>query len=188
MKRHTDDTTIAPDIRSYSRLALSAFLYMSVVVALPAAGKFSLQLPLGLRPDSFHVPADNPLTQEKIDLGRLLFFFDVRLSADNSLACATCHAPEKAFTDNSRVSTGIDGRQGSRNAPTIINRIAGLEQFHDGRAATLEQQAKGPIINPLEMDMRPPGAGVEIEQAELQDIAGFLIRQKSRSSPRILMR
>jgi hypothetical protein len=97
-------------------LALSALLYVSIVVALPAVRAdqneqgFSLQLPLGLNPDSFHIPEDNPPTRDKIDLGRLLFF-DARLSANDSVACATCHAPEQAFTDGNRVSTGIYGGQ-----------------------------------------------------------------------------
>ena len=118
----------------------------------PVFYEFSPQLPFGLKPDSIYIPEDNPLTQDKIDLGWLLFF-DARLSADDSVACATCHSPEKAFTDNSQVSTGINGRQGTRNAPTVINRIAGSEQFRDGRAATLEEQAKDPLISPLEMGM-----------------------------------
>ena len=119
---------------------------------IPISGGISLQLPLGIKPDSFYIPEDNPLTPKKVELGRLLFF-DVRLSANDSVACATCHAPEKTFTDNSRVSTGINGGQGTRNAPTVINRIAGSEQFRDGRAATLEEQAKSPLINALEMGM-----------------------------------
>ena len=112
----------------------------------------SLNLPLGLTPQRFRIPASNPLTEAKIELGRLLFF-DTRLSADDSVACVTCHSPERAFSDNSRVSTGINARQGTRNAPSLINRIGGSEQFRDGRAATLEEQAKDPLVNPLELGM-----------------------------------
>ena len=136
----------------------------------PVSNGFSLQLPSGLSSDSFYIPEDNPLTQDKIDLGRLLFF-DVRLSADDSVACAACHAPEKAFTDNSRVSTGINGGQGTRNAPTVINRIAGSEQFRDGRAATLEEQAKGPLISPLEMGMPDHEAVMK----KVKGIAGYRV-------------
>jgi len=95
--------------------------------------------------------ADNPYSPAKVELGRLLYF-DKRLSADNSVSCATCHAPEKGFTDGAPVSTGIRGQKGGRSAPTVINRAYSLAQFWDGRAPTLEDQAKGPIANPLEMD------------------------------------
>ena len=134
------------------------------------SSEFWLQLPLGLKPDSFRIPKDNPLTDDKIDLGRLLFF-DARLSANDSVACVTCHVPEKAFTDNSRVSTGINGRQGTRNAPTVINRIAGSEQFRDGRAATLEEQAKGPLISPIEMGMPDYEAVIN----KVKNIAGYRV-------------
>ena len=136
----------------------------------PLAGGYSLQLPLGLSPDRFRIPEDNPLSQDKIDLGRLLFF-DARLSANDSVACATCHARSKAFTDNSRVSTGIYGGQGTRNAPTVINRIAGSEQFRDGRAATLEEQAQGPLISPLEMGMADHDAVIK----KIGNIAGYRV-------------
>jgi cytochrome c peroxidase len=104
---------------------------------------------LGLIPIPW--PADNPYSPAKVELGRLLYF-DKRLSADNSVSCATCHAPEKGFTDGAPVSTGIRGQKGGRSAPTVINRAYSLAQFWDGRAPTLEDQAKGPIANPLEMD------------------------------------
>ncbi len=95
-------------------------------------------------------PSDNPYSPEKVELGRILFF-DKRLSVDNTVACATCHSPEHAFTDGQPVSTGIRGQHGGRSAPTVINRGYSLAQFWDGRAPTLEEQAKGPIANSLEM-------------------------------------
>src|SRR5207302_2683064 len=107
--------------------------------------------PLGLdlyRP----VPEENPLTHEKIALGRRLFF-DKRLSRDRTLACATCHDPKRAFTDGKPVAVGIEGRTGTRNVPTLINRVYGKSFFFDGRAASLEQQAIEPILNPLEMNL-----------------------------------
>ena len=130
--------------------------------------RLSQQLPLGLTRDGIHIPADNPLTPEKVELGRLLFF-DVRLSADDSVACATCHSPEKAFADNSRVSTGIYGRHGTRNTPAVINRVGDAEQFRDGRAATLEEQAKVPLINPSELGMPSHDAVVE----KVKGISGY---------------
>jgi cytochrome c peroxidase len=104
--------------------------------------------PLGLMPIIW--PADNPYTPEKVELGRLLYF-DPRLSADGSVSCASCHSPKFAFTDGAAVSTGIKGQKGGRSAPTVINRAYSLAQFWDGRAATLEEQAKGPMANPIEM-------------------------------------
>ena len=130
--------------------------------------RLSQQLPLGLTRDGIHIPADNPLTPEKVELGRLLFF-DVRLSADDSVACANCHSPEKAFADDSRVSTGINGRAGTRNTPAVINRVGNAEQFRDGRAATLEEQAKVPLINPSELGMSSYDAVVE----KVKGISGY---------------
>jgi cytochrome c peroxidase len=106
------------------------------------------KVPLGLVPIFW--PKENPYTPEKAELGWLLYF-DKRLSADNTLACAGCHAPHFAFTDGQRFSKGIRGQVGGRSAPTVINRAYSLEQFWDGRAKTLEDQAKGPIANPIEM-------------------------------------
>ncbi len=96
------------------------------------------------------VPADNPQTPEKIALGQRLFF-ERRLSADGSVSCSTCHDPVRAFTDGKPTSSGIDGRVGQRNAPTILNALYNKTQFWDGRAKTLEEQAALPIVNPAEM-------------------------------------
>lgn len=104
--------------------------------------------PLGLVP--VYWPDDNPYSAEKVELGRLLYF-DKRLSADGTVSCASCHAPEKAFTDRAPVSTGIKGQKGGRSAPTVINRAYSTLQFWDGRADSLEDQAKGPLANPVEM-------------------------------------
>src|ERR671919_1361816 len=96
------------------------------------------------------IPQDNPQTPEKVALGQKLFF-DGRLSADDTVACATCHDPARAFTDARPVSIGIQGRVGQRNAPTILNALYNKTQFWDGRAKTLEEQASFPIINSFEM-------------------------------------
>src|SRR5258708_6145076 len=96
------------------------------------------------------VPADNPQMPEKIALGQRLFF-DGRLSADGTVACATCHDPARAFTDGKPASIGIEGRAGQRNAPTILNALYNKTQFWDGRVTTLEEQAALPIANPVEM-------------------------------------
>jgi cytochrome c peroxidase len=106
------------------------------------------------------IPADNPLTPARIELGRKLFF-DGRLSADGTVACATCHDPARAFTDGRAVSIGIHGRAGQRNAPTILNALYNKAQFWDGRASTLEDQAAMPIINPVEMGQPSSEAAVK---------------------------
>src|SRR5258706_12182031 len=96
------------------------------------------------------IPPDNPQTPAKIALGQRLFF-DSRLSADGTIACSTCHDPVHAFTDGKVVSTGIKGRTGQRNSPTVLNALYNKLQFWDGRAATLEEQAAMPIVNSVEM-------------------------------------
>jgi cytochrome c peroxidase len=96
------------------------------------------------------IPGNNPQTPAKIALGKTLFF-DGRLSANGTVACSSCHDPQRAFTDGRPVSVGIGNRLGQRNAPTILNALYNATQFWDGRAGTLEQQAVFPITNPVEM-------------------------------------
>jgi cytochrome c peroxidase len=96
------------------------------------------------------IPSDNPQMPEKIALGQKLFF-DGRLSADSTVACASCHNPALAFTDGRPTSIGIYGHVGERNAPTILNALYNTTQFWDGRVKTLEEQAALPIMNPIEM-------------------------------------
>ena len=107
------------------------------------------EIPKGLDLD-LKVPADNPITKEKVALGKQLYF-DTRLSADNTVSCATCHSPAHGFGDGRSTSTGIKGQMGDRNAPTVINTTYNDLQFWDGRAGSLEEQALGPIQNPIEM-------------------------------------
>ena len=94
----------------------------------------------------------SPPDPERARLGRWLFF-DTRLSADETISCATCHRPEHAFSEPTPVSTGIDGQKGGRKAPSFVNAVYAFypETFWDGRAAHLEEQAVGPIANPIEM-------------------------------------
>jgi cytochrome c peroxidase len=108
-------------------------------------------IPVGLNP--LVIPADNPLTKEKIELGRMLFF-DPRLSKDGKVSCASCHDPKRGWSNGEPVATGISGLKGGRSAPTIINAAYHQFQFWDGRALHLEGQALGPIQNPIEMDMK----------------------------------
>ncbi len=96
------------------------------------------------------IPGDNPQTAAKVALGAQLFF-DPRLSLDNTISCATCHRPDMAWANHDRTDTGIGGRVGSRNSGTILDAAYMKVQFWDGRAGSLEEQALGPIHNPIEM-------------------------------------
>ncbi len=128
------------------------------------------KIPQGLVPIIW--PKDNPYTPEKAELGWLLYF-DNRLSADGTISCASCHDPKLAFTDGGAFSKGIRGQLGGRSAPTVINRAYSLEQFWDGRAKSLEEQAKGPIANPIEM-----GHTHELCEKCVGGIAGYRKRFK----------
>ena len=111
---------------------------------------WSMRLPLGLSPEDAVVPSDNPITDAKIELGRALYF-DPRLSVDGTIACASCHIPAAGGTDNRAFSAGVGGALGGRSAPSMINRLFSAEQFWDGRAGSLEEQALGPIEAGVEM-------------------------------------
>src|SRR4029450_1549909 len=122
---------------------------------IPKAGPLAQPRPphtVGLPVDQTRaaIPPDNPQTPEKIALGQKLFF-DGRLSADGTVACASSHNPERAFTDGKPTSVGIQARAGQRNAPTILNALYNKTQFWDGRAKTLEEQAALPLVNSVEM-------------------------------------
>jgi cytochrome c peroxidase len=116
------------------------------------------------------IPPDNPQTKRKAALGRQLFF-DPRLSADNSVSCATCHAPESAWANHNRVDTGIGGRTGTRNSGTVLDAAYMKFQFWDGRAKTLEEQSLGPIHNPVEM-----GETLDNVVRKLQAIDGYTMQ------------
>ncbi len=118
-------------------------------------------LPPGVSPVlwKLSVPASAAPTPEKVALGEKLFN-DKRLSVDDTVSCATCHDPALGFTDAKPVSEGVKGQKVTRNSPTILNAMFNASQFWDGRAATLEDQAKLPILNPREMGMPSPEAVV----------------------------
>lgn len=105
-----------------------------------------------LFPKQVPVPADNPMTPEKIALGRKLFF-DKHFSLNQKISCNSCHDVATSGADGKSRSPGHKGELGGRNSPTVFNAAFRSVQFWDGRAASLEEQAKGPIINPLEMGM-----------------------------------
>ena len=103
--------------------------------------------PLGEVP----VPEDNPMTDEKVELGKRLYF-DSRLSGNNVQSCSSCHQPQAGYGDNLATFIGFEGFQGHRNSPTIINSAYYSENFWDGRAGSLEEQAQGPITSANEMN------------------------------------
>ncbi len=102
----------------------------------------------------FELPSDNPLTNEGVELGRMLFY-ETKLSKDNSISCATCHQQSNAFTDGRIVGIGIRGQKVDRNTMSLVNMLwSTSHKFWDGRAANLEDQALQPIKNPKEMDLK----------------------------------
>jgi len=166
----------------FGLLAICAVAMLSSWIATPAeagpevnpaareqsATEYKLKIPFGLEETAVVIPADNPLTNEKIELGRMLFF-DKRLSQDNTIACANCHLAKFAFTDGKPVSTGIRGQKGGRSAPASFNRVFSSVQFWDGRAATLEDQSVGPFTNPIEHGF----ANYDVMRAKMMKIAGY---------------
>jgi len=116
-----------------------------------ALAAFAIVIPLGL--DLYMpIPEGNPLTLQKIELGRQLFA-DRRLSRDETVACASCHDPARAFSTAQPLAIGVFGRVGRRNAPALVNRGYGRAFFWDARVSTLEEQVLNPIQDPNEMDL-----------------------------------
>ena len=97
---------------------------------------------------------------QKVELGRALFF-DKRLSEDGTVSCATCHDPASAFASGDAVARGVREQKGTRNAPTLLNSVFSKSYFWDGRATTLEEQAKQPLLNPKEMGLKDEAALIE---------------------------
>jgi cytochrome c peroxidase len=102
-------------------------------------------------------PADNPGTSAKVELGKMLFF-DPRFSSEGTISCFSCHNVMEGGDDHRPTSIGVHGQKGGRNAPTVWNSAFHSVQFWDGRAVSLEEQAKGPPVNPIEMGMADLGA------------------------------
>jgi cytochrome c peroxidase len=131
-----------------------------------------ISLPMGLAAGAALVRGldENSMTRAKIELGRQLYF-DRRLSADASVSCADCHHPSEGYGKKTRFGVGIAGQEGNRNSPVSYNRILSNVQFWDGRAATLEEQAKGPIANPIEM-----GNTHDVCVADIGKIPGYKLQ------------
>jgi cytochrome c peroxidase len=115
---------------------------------------------------------DNPVTDAKVTLGRILYY-DPRLSANQKISCNTCHPLDAYGAESTRVSTGHKNQKGNRNAPTVYNAAGHFVQFWDGRAPTVEEQAKGPITNPVEMAMPSNAAAVQVIKSMPEYVALF---------------
>lgn len=138
-------------ISFFNRLFFTFSLLLAVLLFLGSTkcSQTNSLLPMG----SIPVPEDNPLNEDKIALGRALFF-DKRLSKTNDIACASCHIPQFAFTDRQVHSSGVEGRKTSRNSPTLLNVAYQKTLMFDAHIPTLEQQAIVPIQEHQEMDMK----------------------------------
>ncbi len=160
-------TTPAPNSTAKDQAAEATNTNTTAATAETSSGdaNFVVKPPLGLPP--VPIPDDNPMTAAKVELGKLLYF-DKRLSKDGTISCATCHNPETAWTEHKPTSTGIGGQVGGANSPTVINSAYAPTQFWDGRAASLEEQALGPIENPIEM-----GHNLKDLVAQLNKIPGY---------------
>lgn len=144
---------------------LTFLLTLLVVIFLVVINVRAEKLPPGILPPE--VPEDNQPTGEKIALGKKLYF-DKRLSVDDTVSCASCHDPSMGFADGLVFSKGVGGKFGNRNAPTVLNAAFFEVQFWDGRAMTLEDQAKGPLINPVEMAM-PSHKALEKKLSQIKE-------------------
>jgi cytochrome c peroxidase len=132
-------------------------------------------VPPGIDPVAWatiYVPADNQLNPDRIALGRKLYF-DTRLSRDGTVSCATCHDVSRGFTDRRNVSEGVGDHLGRRSSPTTMNAALFQSMFWDGRAVTLEDQAKLPILNPIEMGHPDGAAAVKAIEADPAYVALF---------------
>ena len=112
---------------------------------------------------------ENPITEKKVSLGRQLFY-DTRLSLNGKISCNSCHALDTYGVDRRATSVGFNDQLGNRNSPTVYNSALHVAQFWDGRSANVEEQAKGPILNPVEMAMPSANAVVDV----LETIPGYV--------------
>jgi cytochrome c peroxidase len=147
-------------LRCRTALAILGFIFIPFWVMRAQSPKQTAQLidslqqlPVGLGTlRRLEIPADNPQTSQKVELGRKLFF-NKDLSGTHSMSCASCHDPAKGFSDGQALAIGFQGKQLRRHTPTVLNTAYNSSQLWDGRALTLEQQAAGPITSTAEMNL-----------------------------------
>lgn len=119
-------------------------------------------------PETAPAPADNPTTAAKVELGKMLYM-DPRFSSTGTVSCNSCHNVMEGGDDSRTTSMGVHGKTGGRNSPTVWNSAFHSVQFWDGRAALLEDQAKGPVTNPVEMGM----SDVDTAMDRVRKIPGY---------------
>lgn len=143
----------------------------------PAADNYNQAIPAGLVAPP--LPEGATMSAAKVELGKALYF-DKRLSRDNTVSCASCHDPNKGWSNGEQFATGVRNQKGGRNSPTVLNAAYARLQFWDGRAEWLEGQALGPIANPIEMDLT-----LDEAVARLKGIKGYgqLFQQAFNAAP-----
>ncbi|MCL5744857.1 MAG: cytochrome-c peroxidase, partial [Acidobacteria bacterium] len=124
----------------------------------------------------------NPVTEEKVSLGRMLYY-EKRLSRNQDIACNDCHMLDKYGVDHERFSTGFKNQKGTRNSPTSYNAAGQIAQFWDGRAADVEEQAKGPVLNPVEMAEPDAQTTVAVLKSMPEYVAAFRKAFPGQSDP-----
>jgi len=139
-----------------------------LALALASAASFVSAADWLALPEQAPAPADNPGTPAKVELGKMLYM-DPRFSSTGTVSCNTCHNVMLGGDDNRPASMGVHGQMGGRSAPTVWNSAFSSVQFWDGRAASLEDQAKGPVANPVEMGMKD----VEVAMNRVRQIPGY---------------
>jgi len=138
-------------------------LILAIAVCSPASATDWQALP-----ETALAPADNPTTAARVELGKMLYM-DPRFSSTGTVSCNSCHNVMEGGDDSRAVSMGVHGKTGGRNAPTVWNSAFHSVQFWDGRADLLEDQAKGPVANPVEMGM----SDVDEAMARVKAIPGY---------------
>lgn len=155
--KRTTEAVPAPDAAS-----VEAVSEIDAAALLERVKGLFAPLPAEVRSDT------NPVTHAKIDLGRMLYY-ENRLSKNHDLSCNSCHLLDRFGVDGEPTSPGHKGQRGDRNSPTSFNAALHVAQFWDGRAADVEEQAKGPVLNPVEMAM----ASEDQVLATLRSIPGY---------------
>ncbi len=160
--------SINTDFSGGAAMRTSTLLLLSLFVLSVEASGDAVAAAWQALPATAPAPPTNPTTAEKVELGKMLYF-DPRLSSTGTISCFSCHNVMEGGDDHRPTSIGVHGQLGGRNAPTVWNAAFLSVQFWDGRAAALEDQAKGPIVNPVEMGMDKLGVAVE----RIQRIPGY---------------
>jgi cytochrome c peroxidase len=159
-------------------LQLRLICAVSILAAAGAASPAAAAVPLEALPRVAPASTANPFTPAKAALGQKLFF-DPRLSKSGAISCNSCHNVMGAGDDDRANSVGVGGKTGGRSAPPVYNAAFLSVQFWDGRAASLEEQAKGPLINPIEMGMNNPAGNHDLVIGRIKAIPGYVSEFKT---------